>query len=94
MGPILFILYKSRLYHAIANEPSAICSLVCRRYANLSSLVLSATEIPRLAAVEAYISVVCTWLIQNRLRKGGLIHAIGNVFEKAKTFFASNGFQK
>ena len=58
------------------------------------SLVLRTTEIPRLAAVEAYISVVCAWLIQNRLRKGGLIHVIGYVFEKAKTFFASNGFQK
>lgn len=46
----------------------------------LSLVVLRTTEIPRLAAVEAYISVVCAWLTQNRLRKGGLIHVIGYVF--------------
>lgn len=37
------------------------------------SLVLRTNEMPRLAAVEA-------WLIQNRLRKGWLIHVIGYVF--------------
>lgn len=46
------------------------------------SLVLRTTEIPRLAAVETYtcISVVCAWLIQNLLRKGGLTHVVGFVF--------------
>lgn len=44
------------------------------------SLVLRTTETLRLTAVEAYISVVCAWLIQNRLRKGGLIHVTGYVF--------------
>ena len=35
------------------------------------SLVLRTTETPRLAAVEAYISVVCAWLTQIACERAG-----------------------
>lgn len=68
MGPILFILYISRLYHVIANHlPSA------HGYADDTQLYLSfrpndiSSQDHAIAALEACISDVRSWLIYNRL---------------------------
>ena len=68
VGPILFILYISRLYHVIANHlPSA------HGYADDTQLYLSFRPNDRssqdyaIASVEACISDVRAWLIHNRL---------------------------
>ena len=68
MGPILFILYISRLYHVIANHlPSA------HGYADDTQLYLSfrpndrSSQDQAIASVEACISDVRAWLIYNRL---------------------------
>ena len=68
MGPILFILYISRLYHVIANHlPSA------HGYADDTQLYLSFRPYDRssqdhaIAFVEACMSDVRIWLIHNRL---------------------------
>ena len=68
MGPILFILYISQLYHVIANHlPSA------HGYADDTQLYLSfrpngrSSQDHAIASVEACISDVCSWLIYNRL---------------------------
>ena len=68
MGPILFILYISRLYHVIANHlPSA------HGYADDTQLYLSfrpndrSSQDHAIASVEACISDVHAWLIHNRL---------------------------
>ena len=68
MGPVLFILYVSRLYHVIANHlPSA------HEYADITQLYLSlrpdsgSSQDLVLAAIESCVSDVRAWLLHNRL---------------------------
>ena len=68
MGPVLFILYVSRLYHVIANHlPSA------HGYADDTQLYLSfrpdsgSSKDLVLAASESCVSDVRAWLLHNRL---------------------------
>ena len=68
MGPILFILYISRLYHVIANHlPSAHgCADDTQLYLSFRPNDRSSQD-QAIASVEACISDVRAWLIYNRL---------------------------